>query len=227
MGTARVSVNQRGLILAYLVRVGRGGGEGEGEGLLLPKPESRLVGGGGGGDGGGGGLAMLNSEKEMAVEVVYSANEEVSQLILRLAEERLKALQTAAHALDQRVTQVAAFQFAAAAFVGGAAFTGPMSLFAGASAIAFVVGGVVAFRGVRSDEFHLPGIAPNWWEASRTLEAFEANAARGWAAGAYQTAISQTDIENCERAKYLNLSLRYAMCGAALMAFTAFLRIFI
>lgn len=170
---------------------------------------------------------MSNSEKDLAVEIVYGAEASVAELMLRQAEDRLKALQTAAHALDQRITAVAGFQFAAAAFVGGLAITGPLALFAGVGAVAFVVGGIIAFRGIRSDPIHLPGIAPNWWEAARSIPSFELDVARGWAAGVMQTAITEVDDENCVRARHLNVSLRYAMAGAISMAGTALLRMFI
>lgn len=169
---------------------------------------------------------MSDSEKELANEIVFSANDDVSSFMFTQAAERLRALQTAAHALDQRVTQVAAFQFAAAAFVGGVAHNGQLALFSGAGAISFIIGGLVAFRGVRSDEFHLPGIAPTWWDRTLDIEGFDLKAAQSWAAGAYQTAITRTDIENCKRAEFLNLSLRYAIGGASCMAAYAFLRIF-
>lgn len=169
---------------------------------------------------------MCDSEKDLANEISYSANEVVSDFILRQAEERLRALQTAAHALDQRVTQVAAFQFAAAAVVAGLAANKDISLFAGVGSIAFIVGGLVAFRGVRSDEFHLPGIAPNWWSQTLSMDDFDIGIAKAWATGAYQTAITRTDVENCHRAQHLNVSLRYAACGSVMMAVYAFLSIF-
>lgn len=171
---------------------------------------------------------MDNSENDAAIaaDVVYRANDVVADFIMAQAQERLRALQVAAHALDQRVTQVAAFQFAAAAFAAGAATADVLRLFAGLSAVAFVVGGMVAFRGIRSDPIHLPGIAPAWWKGSRDLESFEIDTARGWAAGVLQSAIDQVDTENCERARHLNLSLCYALGGAVLVGFAAALKIF-
>jgi hypothetical protein len=193
---------------------------------LFPPGSLRRVGGGGGGDWIGGGLAITDSEKNIAVNIVYSATDDVGALILRQAEDRLKALQTAAHALDQRVTQVAALQFAAAAIAGSATAAGPLAALGGLSSLVFLVGGVVAFRGIRSDPIHLPGIAPNWWEASLNVPSFGMDLAQGWAAGVYQTAITEVDNENCERARHLNLSLRYALGGASLLAFAAVLRSF-
>ncbi len=205
-------------------------GRGDWLGRLFPNwPGSlRRVGGGGGGGGDRGFLAMNVPETEAAIaaEVVYEANDGVSDFIVAQAQERLRALQVAAHALDQRVTQVAAFQFAAAAFAAGAAASDVLRFFASLSAIAFVVGGVVAFRGIRSDPIHLPGIAPAWWKGSLEVKPFELDTARAWAADVLQNAIEQVDNENCERARHLNLSLNYAVGGAVLVAIGSALRLF-
>lgn len=171
-------------------------------------------------------MSVPETESAVAAEVVYKANDVVSSFIVAQAQERLRALQVAAHALDQRVTQVAAFQFAAAAFAAGAAASDVLRFFASLSAIAFVVGGVVAFRGIRSDPIHLPGIAPAWWKGAIDVEPFEMDTARAWAADVLQNAIEQVDHENCERARHLNLSLNYAVSGAVLVALGSVLRLF-
>ena len=160
---------------------------------------------------------MNDPDTELAVEIVHTASEPVAQLIFDQANERIRALQTAAHALDARASQVAALQFAGAALAGGAALGGQLTIFAAASAFFFVLGGVSAFRAVESGDFHPPGIAPVWWEAVLTQPLTKQDA-RAWAAGVLQTAIRKVDEENCERAKHLNNSLMLAVVGAALIA---------
>lgn len=168
---------------------------------------------------------MTDSEKGLAQNIVYQAADDVGALMLRQAEERLKALQTAAHSLDQRITQVAGLHFAAAAVSAGLS-GGPAPALGALAALSFLVGGMIAFRGIRSDPIHLPGIPPVWWERSLSLEPFNIDQAQGWAASAYQTAITEVDVENCTRAKHLNLSLRFALGGATLMALSAFVASF-
>lgn len=58
---------------------------------------------------------MSDTEKEVAEEIVHTLPNDVSEVIFSQAMERVRALQIAAHSLDQRVTQIAALQFAAAA----------------------------------------------------------------------------------------------------------------
>ncbi|PZT99853.1 MAG: hypothetical protein DI624_04055 [Brevundimonas sp.] len=170
---------------------------------------------------------MDDTEKELAEEIVHTLPNDVSELIVAQAMERVRALQTAAHSLDQRVTQVAALQFAAAALSASVEVEPFQRWLFGIAALAFVVGGCVAFRGIRSDAIQLPGIAPVWWRGALVLTTFTQNDARSWAAGAIQTAITQIDVENCERAKHLNTSLWYAVGGAAALAIAGGLRIFV
>lgn len=169
---------------------------------------------------------MIDPEAEkVAAQTAYQANSDVSDFILAQAGERLRALQTAAHALDQRVTAVAAFQFAGAALAGATA--GPsLAAITALSGVLFVVGGITAFRGIRSDPIQLPGIAPAWWGEAPRAPSYQLDEAKGWAAGVYQNAIDQIDHENCERAKHLNVSLWYAVAAAVLAGTAASLRAF-
>lgn len=170
---------------------------------------------------------MSDTEKELAEEIVHTLPDTVSELVFAQGMERLRALQTAAHSLDQRVTQVAALQFAAAALAASATIEPFQRWLFGFAALAFVVGGCVAFRGIRSDAIHLPGIEPKWWAGALGLAAFTDKDARAWAAGVIQTSITQVDKENCERAKHLNLSLWYAVAGAICLALAGGLRVFV
>lgn len=169
---------------------------------------------------------MSDTEKEIAEEIVHTLPDDVSEVIFLQAMERIRALQTAAHSLDQRVTQVAALQFAAAALSASVSVEPFQRWLFGVAAIAFVVGGCVAFRGIRSDAIQLPGIAPIWWRNAMNIPGFGVTDAKSWAAGVIQSAITQIDVENCERAKHLNASLWYAVVGAVLLAGAGALRIF-
>lgn len=169
----------------------------------------------------------MNDQVQLAERISHTLPKAVSEIVYLQAWERLRALQTAAHALDQRTTSVAAFQFAAAAVTATLGSISELAFFAGIAAISFVVGGCVAFRGIRSDPFQIPGIAPVWWEGALAHTCFSLADARAWATGQMQHSITQIDTENCERARHLNLSLQYAMAGAALVGIAAFLRIFV
>lgn len=170
---------------------------------------------------------MSDTEKEVAEEIVHTLPNDVSEVIFSQAMERVRALQIAAHSPDQRVTQIAALQFAAAALSASVTVEPFQRWLFGLAALAFVVGGCIAFRGIRSDAIQLPGIPPIWWQGALTVANFNANDAKSWAAGAVQSAITQIDVENCERAKHLNLSLWYAVAGAIALAIAGGLRIFI
>lgn len=171
---------------------------------------------------------MSGTDKEIAEEIVHTLPNDVSELIFSQAMERVRALQIAAHALDQRVTQVAALQFAAAALSASVSVEPFQRIFFGAGALSFVVGGCVAFRGIRSDPIQLPGVAPAWWAGALSMAgSFKHNDARAWAVGLTQEAIDQIDRENCERARHLNVSLWYAVGGAIALAAAGVLRIFV
>lgn len=170
---------------------------------------------------------MSDTDKEVAEEIVHTLPNDVSELIFAQAMERVRALQIAAHSLDQRVTQVAALQFAAAALSASVTVEPFQRWLFGLAALAFVFGGCIAFRGIRSDAIQLPGIPPIWWQGALSIAGFSSNDARSWAVGAVQSAITQIDVENCERAKHLNLSLRYAVAGAVLLAVAGALRVFV
>lgn len=76
----------------------------------------------------------------------------------------------------------------------------------------FVVGGVVAFHGIRAGVLAVPGADPAWWSQADDLSAFTEEDAQCWVVGHMQDAIVSLDQINSRRADALNLSLAY---GAA------------
>ena len=168
--------------------------------------------------------------REDAKSAAFHLSDDVSDIVVRQGEMRLQAVQTAAHALDARVTQAATLQFTAAAVAGGLLGSTGAAPIAALSAIAFAIGGVVAFRGVRSDPMHLPGLPPAWWADALDVDTpekrFSVRDARNWLAGYLQEAIDLAEAENDRRARSLNLSLRWAIAGAALAAAAVLPRVF-
>ena len=216
--------------------LGRGGGGGD-DGLgaggerrngLESFPCSRRIGAGGGGDGGGGGLAMTQTSKERAQAAINHVRPDAAKLILDLALERARNQHSASLALDARMTQASYLQFAAAAVsatVAGVSGASSLSVsFASISAIAFVIGGVICFRGVRSDDHQAPGLPPEWWAKVTDTRRFGLSEAQCWAAGAIQEMMEEVENENIKRAAALNLSLRYAIAGAVTVAIAAAIR---
>lgn len=195
---------------------------------MFPVSLLRREGGGGGGDGGGGkGVrAMSNQSVEEAKSVAFNLDYSVSEFVFAQAVERLKALQTAAHALDTRITQVATLQFTAAAIAANLIPNGKAASLTCAliSMLAFIVGGIFAFRGVRSDAIHLPGLPPAWWIDATQEDEFTDKTALCWAAGVYQGSIDDVEAENAIRSKALNMSLVYAVAGAGFVTLAAAFR---
>lgn len=170
---------------------------------------------------------MSTSQAEVAEEVSHTLDEDVSKFICEQGQLRLESLQVAAHAIDARCTQVSTLLFAAAA-LSAAAISPSLSLstsFAVLATIAFIWGGVAAFRGIRSDEFCLPGIAPAWWVGALQYDSFTLKDARAWKARLLQEGIEQVEGENHTRAENLNASLRLAVIGAVLVGLAAAARV--
>jgi hypothetical protein len=169
----------------------------------------------------------IPTAKDETAQLVYGLPDDVTEFIVTQGAERLRAQQIGVHALDQRITQVAGFQFAAAALAGAVASVGaPVALIAAAAAVSFVIGGVVAFRGIRSDPHYPPGLPPLWWKPAADLSEFDVHTARSWLAGYIQDSLVANDAEDAKRAQHLNVSLRYGIAGAVLVSLAALLRAF-
>ncbi|OHB30138.1 MAG: hypothetical protein A2790_08975 [Phenylobacterium sp. RIFCSPHIGHO2_01_FULL_69_31] len=170
---------------------------------------------------------MSAREAEVAEEVVHTLDESVARFVFEEGVRHITALQTASHALDARATQVATIMFAAAAVAASVISTaGNLADWLAAGAIAFFVwGGIISFRGVRSDEFRAPGLAPAWWEGALVhAQTFNLKDALAWAAKQQQIAIDHICEENLKRSEALNASLRCACIAAVLVAIAAALK---
>lgn len=157
--------------------------------------------------------------KEVARRVAYKAPAESAQLIVELGQERLKALQTGGIALDNRTTQVAAIQLAAAAFAAGLTVSDKISL-VGASLAAlgcavFVLGSSLAFWGMRSCENQVAGVDPTFWSGILTAPRFSNKLARSWAADITEDFIVAACAVDVERGRWLDHSLKAGAVGAS------------
>jgi len=169
---------------------------------------------------------MSNSLEDNARAVLNHVDDETAVFIIGMALERARSQQGVSIALDQRITQASYLQLAGAAV--GAALAGiehghsAATGFAAFGAVGFMVGAVICFRGVRSDDYQAIGLPPSWWIAVRDQAEFTLANAHCWAAGAIEQAINANADEDTRRARALNLSLRYSMGGAVLTCISAF-----
>jgi len=176
-----------------------------------------------------GSLAMSDLRADHAEEVVHSLRPEVARFVFDEGVRHTQALQTAAHALDARAAQVATILFAAAALSAGVidkawSWSSLAAVFATGL---FIWGGLISFRGVRSDEFRAPGLEPAFWWANATPIArkFTEQDALAWAAKQQQITIDHICEENKKRSLALNASLRAGVCGAVCVAAAAVLKL--
>jgi hypothetical protein len=171
---------------------------------------------------------MTDLKAELAEEIVHSVQDDVARFVLEDGVRHTQALQTAAHALDARATQVAYILFAAAA-LAASVIDGKLT-WTGVCAVAamgmFIWGGLISFRAVRSDDFRVPGLEPAWWDGALKLgDAFTIKEARAWAARQQQIVIDHICAENVKRADALNASLRAGVGGAVLIGLAAALKL--
>lgn len=142
--------------------------------------------------------------------------------VIELGQERLRAMQAASIAIDQRISQVAAFQLAAAAFAGSLLISDKVAPFTVALAfgacLAFVAGAVLAFRGTAAGKQHLPGLPPSYWKDAPTTKGFDAICAQEWLAMETEGAITFNKAQDEKQAWWLHASLWAGLIGAALVA---------
>ena len=186
--------------------------------------------GGGGGGGGGGGLGfdMGETPKEAALRTFWAANPAVQKVIFDQGLTHMQARLQAALALEQRVSQVAALLFAAAAVAAQTAWAvkGPPAVTAGRATICFVVGALVAFHGVKAGELAIPGADPAWWSRAENISSFTDKDAEYWAVGHMQDAIDSLDKMVIRRSGALNLSLRYGVAAGIFIAISGVIAMF-
>lgn len=150
-------------------------------------------------------------------------------MIVELAQEKLKGLQLSGAALDQRCTQAAAFELAAAAISGALLAVDSAScltkLLAASSCAVFVAGAALAFLGVRSGKQHLPGVEASWWYPAINESTFTEAQARSWIAGYFEDAIIHNIQQDAKRSRGLNASLIASLVAGVLIAAAAFSRL--
>lgn len=165
---------------------------------------------------------------ERAEEIVHTLDPTVARFVFEEGVRHTQALQTVAHALDARATQVATILFAAAALSAGAIGTelNLGSVLAVFATGLFIWGGLISFRGVRSDDFRAPGLPPAWWHGALPItEQFICKDALAWAAKQQQIVIDHICAENVQRSDALNSSLRAAFLGAIFVGLAAALKL--
>ena len=119
---------------------------------------------------------MEKSNKDQVEAAFGHATMEASAFMVELARDRAAARNERDLALDDRATQLAAIQFAAAAV--GATIAGDRApiiviIVAAIASATFAVGGIWALRAARPDQVHLPGIPPLWTNLVRSYERTE------------------------------------------------------
>jgi len=159
--------------------------------------------------------------KEIARKAAYKAPPESARLIVELGQERLKALQTGGIALDNRTTQVAAFQLAAAAFSAGFTVSEtvsvPAATLAGTACAVFLIGSALAFWGIRSCDTQVAGVDPTFWTGILDRVRFTDKLARSWAAEVTEDCIVAACTVDRTRGRWLDRSLIAGAAGASLM----------
>lgn len=172
---------------------------------------------------------MADPSEEHAAEVVHSLRIDVARFVFEEGVRHTQALQTAAHAIDARATQIATILFAAAALAAGVIGTTvtASSILAVISTSSFIIGGLITFRAVKSTAFHPPGLAPAWWweGVMPRYAGFSESDALAWAAKQQQIVINSVCKENEARARAINRSLWFAVGGAVTIGLAAGLRL--
>lgn len=163
-------------------------------------------------------LPLPTTNEEKARYIAYEADDAISELILQHATERLRAQHSGSIALDQRCTNVAAFQMTAVAitlaYLGSDTATVVGKALAAAACCLFFLGAASAFFGVLSGPLNLPGLPPAYWYRT---DNFKIDAARSWAVGDMQRCIDANERRNELRGDALNGSLFFALAGLALV----------
>ena len=168
------------------------------------------------------------SPKEQAQAAIIHGDAEVAEFIMQMALERFRGQSAISIALDQRVTQASYLLFTAAAVSATvvAASHSITAIFAAVAAAAYVIGGVVCFRGVRSDLHHAPGMPPAWWVDIIDHPEFKLKNAQCWAAGTMREMLDDICAEDNIRAQFLNLGLKYGVIGSVCIGLAALMRLF-
>ncbi len=169
----------------------------------------------------------MSDRSEKAREVSNQVGQKVSSLIVQLAQERLKAQQTAGAALDQRCAQMVGFQLIAvtisATLSRGA---DPTAIFAAIACLVFLSGAIVAaFGGVRPDSQHLPGQNPSWWYGAPQEPKFTLGNANTWISVCAEEMIEFNNKRSDRRARFLDASVWLAVAGGVVLAFAALARL--
>lgn len=173
--------------------------------------------------------ASPEDRAERASEIVHSLNVKVARFVFEEGVRHTEALQTAAHAIDARATQVATILFAAAALSAPVIGTelNVSSVLAVFATGLFIWGGLISFRAVTSGPFRAPGISPGWWweGAMPRHQEFTVQDALAWAAREQQVMIDHACSENEQRGDALNASLRAGYIGAICVGLAATLKL--
>jgi hypothetical protein len=153
----------------------------------------------------------------------------ISTMVVEQGQERLRALQASGAALDQRVTQVAALQLAAAA-IAGTLLTGdgaihPAKVLGAFACLAFVAGALIAFGGMKAGHQQLPGMLPSWWAAAADDPNFDGVHGREWLAAETEKNIAFNCRIDEKRAGWLDASLIVGLGGGLLIVASAFVRL--
>lgn len=163
--------------------------------------------------------AEKEGRKDLARKAAYNAPAESARMIVELGQERLKALQTGGVALDNRTTQVAAIQLAAAAFAAGLTVTDKITVigatFAATACIFFVLGSGLAFWGMRSCDNQVAGVNPTFWRDILTTRRFSDKVAWSWAAEVTEAGIIDACAVDRARGGWLDRSLVAGGLGAS------------
>ncbi|MDO8900124.1 MAG: hypothetical protein Q7V15_02090 [Phenylobacterium sp.] len=163
-------------------------------------------------------LATKRRQILIARKAAYKAPPESSRMIVALAQDRLKALQSGGIALDTRTTQVAAFQLAAAAFAAGLTGANAASLLAASlgafACLAFVVGSGLAFWGMKSCDTQVAGLDASFWTGVVEAPWVTDRLVRSWAAETTEACTLEARRVDAERGRWLNRSLLAGAAGA-------------
>ena len=165
------------------------------------------------------------NESEKASEAAALLPEDVSSLILQLAQDRIKALQAASAAIDQRITQMAGFQLTAAALAGTFLVNSKDSFLGGAIAlaatVAFLTGLSIAIYAVAKGHQEICGMVPRWWHDATKVDDFSIKDARAWMAGHSQFCIESNSKEDERRLRLMKASLAFGAIGGLCVLLSA------
>jgi hypothetical protein len=159
----------------------------------------------------------------------FTVSDPVSAMIVEMAQEKVRGLQLSGAAIDQRCTQAATFELAAAALSG--AFLALESAswdtkrWAAFSCLAFVIGAFFAFLGVWVGKQQLAGVEPSYWFRTKASGPDNVSEARAWIAGYLEDAIDANIKQDKWRSRGLNASLLCAVIGGMFVTAAAFSRL--